>query len=167
MSEQAKCNKQSMHSKHSRVTIDPDLGRQTHFWVSLTRNPCQSVSGLNDTEPGSHWHGFRVKQTQKWVWPPGTQILVNSDPGVFRAWGCFETCRKQLNISNRQNNKQTNATVVLFIGHLKTISTPLDYAAPNMHTGYFISFYFILCYSTSNSASANYRTDEILNIIKT
>ena len=89
--------------KNSRVRIDPIWvpGGQTHFWVSLTgirvngnreyvcpgirvKIPAfNQISGHNDTDSGSYCHGFRVKQTQKWVWPPGTQIRVISDSRVF------------------------------------------------------------------------------------
>ena len=81
-----------VHSKNSRLRIDPDLGpimfdpESVSIWpwicVIVTRNFVKS--GDFDSDFGTHWHRFRVKLTQKWIWLPGTKIRVNSDPGVFR-----------------------------------------------------------------------------------
>ena len=89
----------SIHSKNSRFRNNLDLGPRgldpflglfnpesvsmwPGFCIIVTRNLVKC--GDFDSDSGTRWQGFRVKVTQKWAWPTGTKIRINSDPGVLR-----------------------------------------------------------------------------------
>ena len=82
------------HGLSSLLSPYTDVG-WVHSKISRVRIDLESVSmwpGIRVIIPAFlqnfwlQWHGIRVKQTQKWVWPHGTQIRVNSDLRVFRMY---------------------------------------------------------------------------------
>ena len=116
------------------VRIDPDLGLRGARPISESVLPgsvsmCpgirvkipvfKKICCHNDTDSGSHWHGFRVKRTQKWVLPLGLKsgtiltrvfrVYLNKQ---VRVWPQYWSSKLQLEIK-LMNTKHNCSLCVL------------------------------------------------------